>query len=143
MERRDYILRMIEQMGAALIAARNRILGRRTDPARVEDELQALAGRGGMDLDLIRGFSGDTLHMLVSPSGEVEPGRCWLMAELLYLDGLEADVEGRSEDARTSLEKARTLYRLIAPGGGMLVGFPEAEARFQDIDARLGALQRT
>jgi hypothetical protein len=141
MERRDYILRLIEQMGAALIAARNMILGRRADPARVEEELQALAGRGGMDLDVVRGFTGDTLLMLVSPGGEVEPGRCWLIAELLYLDGLEAEMEGRSGDARLSLEKARTLYTLIKPGGGMLLGFPEAEERFRDIDARLGALE--
>ena len=143
MERRDYILRMIEQMGAVLIAARNMILGRRADPARVEEELQSIAGRSGLDLDVIRGFSGDTLHMLVAPSGEVEPGRCWLIAELLYLDGLEAEVEERANDARASLEKARTLYSLIAPAGGMLVGFPEAAERFEDIDARLAALQRS
>ncbi len=141
MERRDYILRMIEQIGGALIAMRNRILGRRTTPARIEEDLQALAGRSGFDLDVIRGLSGDTLHMLVAPSGEVEPGRCWLIAELLYLDGLEAEVEERADDARTSFEKARTLFSLIAPGGGMLVGFPEAEDRFRDIEARLGALQ--
>jgi hypothetical protein len=142
MERRDYILRMIEQMGAALVAARNLILGRRAEPGRVEEELQALAGRSGIDLDVIRGFTGDILSMLVSPSGEVEPGRCWLIAELLYLDGLEAEVEERTDDARASLEKARTLYTLIAPGGGMLVGFPEAEERVRDIDARLAAPER-
>lgn len=141
MERRDYILRVIEQMGAALVALRNKILGRSTTPARIEEDLQALAGRSGLDLDLIRGLSGDTLHMLVAPSGEVEPGRCWLIAELLYLDGLEAEIEERPEDARASLDKARTLYALIAPAGGMLVGFPEAEERAHDIEARLEALE--
>jgi hypothetical protein len=143
MERRDYILRMIEQMGGALIALRNRILGRSSTPARIEEDLQALAGRGGLDLEVIRGLSGDTLHMLVAPSGEVEPGRCWLIAELLYLDGLEAEVEERDDDARASLEKARILYTLIAPAGGMLIGFPEAADRTRDIDARLGAPERT
>jgi hypothetical protein len=141
LERRDYILRIIEQMGSALVALRNRILGRHGSPVRIEEDLRALAGRGGVDLEVIRGLSGDTLLMLVSPGGEVEPGRCWLIAELLYLDGLEADVEGRVDDARLSLVKARTLYALVAPGGGMLVGFPEAEDRFRDIDARLGQLE--
>jgi len=140
MEQRDYILRLIEQMGAALVALRNRILGRRADPARIGDELSTLAGQGGLDMALLRGFSGDTLRMLVSPAGEVEPGRCWLIAELLYLDGLQAQVEERTGDARESLSKARILYALVAPRGGMLVGFPEAAERTDDIEARLAEL---
>jgi len=140
MEQRDYILRLIEQMGAALVALRNRILGRRADPARIGDELSTLAGQGGLDMALLRGFSGDTLRMLVSPAGEVEPGRCWLIAELLYLDGLQAQVEERTGDARESLSKARILYALVAPRGGMLVGFPEAAERADDIEARLAEL---
>ena len=140
MEQRDYILRLIEQMGAALVALRNRILGRQTDPARIGQELSALAGQGGLDMDLLRGFSGETLHMLVSPTGEVEPGRCWLIAELLYLDGLQAQLEERSQDARESLSKARMLYALVAPRGGMLIGFPEAAERSEDVEVRLAEL---
>ena len=142
MPQRDYILRLIEQMGGVLAELRRRILGRKADPASVQDELMSVSGRAGFDLELLRGFEGDTLRMLVAPTGEVEPARCWMMAEVLYLDGLEAEVEGRTDDARESLKKARTLYTLIAPGGGMLVGFPEAGERFEDIDARLGALRR-
>jgi hypothetical protein len=140
MEQRDYILRLIEQMGSALVALRNRILGRRAEPARIGQELSALAGQGGLDMALLRGFSGDTLRMLVSPAGEVEPGRCWLIAELLYLDGLQAQVEERMDDARQSLSKARILYALVAPRGGMLVGFPEAAERAADIETRLAEL---
>lgn len=140
MPQRDYILRLIEQMGAALIALRQRILGRQEDSAKIYDELMGLAGRSGFDLDILRGFSADTLHMLVSPTGEVEPARCWMMAELLYLDGLQAEVEERTDDAATSLSKARVLYSLIEPGGGLLVGLPEAGERLDDVDARLVAL---
>jgi hypothetical protein len=140
MQQRDYILRLIEQMGAALVALRNRILGRRVDPLRVREELTGLAGQAGYDLALLRGFSGDTLHMLVSPTGEVEPGRCWLIAELLYLDGLQAQVEERTVEAREGLQKARLLFQLIEPAGGMLVGLPEAADRIADIDVRIEAL---
>jgi hypothetical protein len=140
MHQRDYILRLIEQMGAALIALRNRILGRREDPLAIWEELSAAAGQTGFDLALLRGFSAETLRMLVSPTGEVEPGRCWLMAELLYLDGLQAEVEGRTEDAATGLEKAHTLFHLIAPAGGMLVGLPEAGERMAEIEERLAGL---
>lgn len=141
MPQRDYILRLIEQMGAALVALRTRILGRKVDSAVIQGELAGLSGRAGYDLDLLRGFSAETLHMLVAPTGEVEPARCWMMAEVLYLDGLQAEVEGRSGDARNSLEKARLLYTLLEPGGGMLLGFAEAAGRVEEIDARMQALQ--
>jgi hypothetical protein len=137
MPQRDYILRLIEQMGAALAALRARILGRKIDAGLVQEELGGLAGRAGFDLDLLRGFAADTLRMLVAPTGEVEPARCWMMAELLYLDGIQAEVEERPDDARASLEKARLLYGLIEPGGGLLVGLPEAGDRIQEIDRRL------
>jgi len=139
MPQRDYILRLIEQMGAALVALRNKILGRKVDPEQVYQELTDLAGRTGFDLELLRGFSAETLHMLVAPTGEVEPARCWLMAEIIYLDGLQAEAEGRREDAAASLRKARLLYTLIEPGGGLLVGLPEAGERIADVDARLGS----
>lgn len=135
---RDYILRLIEQMGAALVALRNRILGRKADPERLQEELSGLAGQAGFDLAILRGFSGDSLRMLVSPAGDVEPGRCWLMAELLYLDGLQARMEERHEDAVASLEKAHRLFSVVAPRGGLLVGLPEAAERLEEIGALLG-----
>src|SRR5665811_1976761 len=106
MAQRDYIFRLIEQMGAAMVAMRNQILGRKVDPEQIRQEMSGLAGQSGFDLDLLRGFSADSLHMLVAPTGEVEPGRCWLMAEILYLDGLQAEVEERYPEALESLMKA-------------------------------------
>ena len=127
-------------MGAALVALRNKILGRTVDPDTVYQELASLAGQTGFDLDLLRGFTAETLHMLVAPTGEVEPARCWLMAELIYMDGLQAEVEERFDHAAVALHKARLLYTLIGPGGGLLVGLPEAGERIADVDARLASL---
>jgi hypothetical protein len=141
MPQRDYILRLIEQMGALFAALRNRILGREADPITIRDELGRVAGRTGFDLTLLRGFDADSLHMLVAPTGEVEPARCWMMAELLYLDGLEAHIEERDADARASLGKARLLYTLIEPAAGLFGGLPEAMDRLREIDERLGALR--
>ena len=140
MQQRDYVLRLIEQLGAALVELRKRILGRGKDPASVDRELSAVAHKGGLDLDMLRGFTEDTLYMLVSPAGDVEPGRCWLMAELLYLDGLQASLETRHEDAAASLQKSRMLFTLIEPAGGLLVGLPEAAERVDEIDRLLGEL---
>ena len=69
------------------------------------------------------------------PTGEVEPTRCWLMAEILYLDGLEASVSDRA--AEDSLLKARALFDMVRPAGGLLVGWPEAAARIAEIDKLL------
>jgi hypothetical protein len=140
MQQRDYILRLIEQMGAALVALRNRIMGRKEDPLAIWEELSGLAGQAGIDLTLLRGFSVETLHMFVSPTGEVEPARCWLMAELLYLDGLQAQLEGRIEDAGAGFEKAHTLFHLVAPAGGLLIGLPEAAERMAEIEERLESI---
>ena len=137
MHQRDYILRIIEQLGSVRAELRRRILGGRADPAAVTKDLAGVAGQAGIDLDLLRGFSVETLHMFVAPTGEIEPARCWLMAEVLYLDGLQANVEGRREDAHRSLSKARVLFTLIEPGGGMLLGLDEAADRIEEIDGIL------
>ena len=135
MHQRDYVLRIIEELGSVLAELRNRILGRAVESKKVDEELAGAAGRAGLDLELLRRFSVDTLHMFAAPTGEIEPARCWLMAEVLYLDGLHAHLEERIADAQASLSKAHMLYTLIEPGGGMLVGFPEAAERLQEIDS--------
>jgi len=60
------------------------------------------------------------------------------MAEILYLDGLEATLSG-DPHARDSLLKARALFEMIRPMGGMLVGLPEASQRIAEIDEKLDA----
>ena len=42
-------------------------------------------------------------------------------------------------DAVEALNKARLLYTLIEPGGGLLVGLPEAGERIADLDARVAS----
>jgi len=130
----DYLLRQIEVLGQILIALRKMILGGEADGASVEARLQDVAGKGGMDLELARAASPDTLRMLVAPTGEIEPGRCWLLAETLFLDGLQARATGDEERAADSFGKARMLFSLLAPMGAFLVGFPEAAERMREID---------
>ncbi|MGW8265829.1 MAG: hypothetical protein ACWGSQ_05630 [Longimicrobiales bacterium] len=137
MVQRDYLLRQIEALGQLLIAIRKMILGGEADGAAVESRLREAAGKGGMDLELARAATPDTLRMLIAPTGEIEPGRCWLLAETLYLDGIRARLEEDAEQALDSLRKARMLFALLAPMGAFLVGFPEAKERMQEIDGML------
>lgn len=141
MHQKDYILRLIEQAGAMLIALRNLILGRGASRREIEEHFRAASRVAGLDLQLARLATPDTLALMVAPTGEVEPGRCWLLAELLYLDGLHAQLEERAADARTSYEKAERLFSLLEPGGALLVGFPEAAERIAEIRGRLSALR--
>lgn len=135
MAQRDYILRMIEQVGRALIAIRRQLLGQPSDIGDVTQALHAVAGQLGIDLDLARRATPETLLLLSAP--QTDPARCWAIAEMLYLDALDAAAEGRPEEAREGLQKARFFFAMVEPGGVMLLGWPEAAERIAEIDARL------
>ena len=134
MTQRDYILRQIEVLGAALVAIRKMIFGGDAKSLEIDARLQEVSQKGGMALDLARAASPDTLRMLIAPTGEIEPGSCWLLAETLYLDGLHAIGLGERNRATDSLAKARMLFSLLKPMGAFLVGLPEASDRIREID---------
>ena len=75
MTQRDFLLRQIETLGALLIAIRKLIFGGGDDAEEVETRLQEISGRGGLDLELARAATPETLRMLIAPTGEIEPGR--------------------------------------------------------------------
>lgn len=137
MPQKDFILRQIEILGAALVAIRKLILGREADGADVEARLQAVSQQGGMALDMARAASPETIQMLIAPTGEIEAGSCWLLAETLYLDGLHANLVGDRDRASDSLAKAGMLFSLLKPMGAFLVGFPEASERIREIEEQL------
>jgi len=139
MYQRDFILRMIERFGQILIALRNRILGG-ADEEEVEAALQQAGLQAGVDLNVVRSVSLDSLLMLVGSDGDIELDRAWLMAELLLLDGLHAARIGEAGNADASLTKARALYDLIGPSGAMLTGIPDLAERIAEVDRTLEAL---
>lgn len=138
MAQRDYILRMIEQMGQILIRLRRMLSGQAGGGEEFRQQFDAVAAQFGLNPGLLRDATPETLVMLLSPT--VDPSRCWLGAELLFLDAMDAEAAGRAEDARASFEKARLLFRLIEPAGVMLTGWPEAAERIEEIRVRLEAL---
>jgi len=138
---RDYILRMIEQAGTVLRALLNRILRHEAQPDEITRDLRHAAALGGLDIDLLRLGDKDTVLLMVAPGGEPEPARTWLAAEMLYLDGLAAQLDGRREDATLNFGKARLLFGLVGAAGVFPSGFPEAADRIREIDGYLGAAQ--
>ncbi len=140
MAQQDYILRQIEELGAALIALRNAIIRGGAPAGEVEGTLRRATSAAGMQLELARALSVEALPGMVAPTGEVEPAKCWVLAEALMTDGMNRMHEGEPELARSSLAKAATLFKLVAPWGAYLVGFPEAEERMAEIEELLGAV---
>jgi len=135
-ERRDYLLRMIEQMGAVFARIRQLILGGSTVS---EEELRAAASRGGVDFGVVRALDAESLVDLLSVAGEVDATRAWVMAELLYVDGLGADVSGLHEEALDLYLKALRLFTAIDPR--IIGGIPEAGGRIFEIEQRITALR--
>lgn len=113
MYQRDYILRLIERFGKALVALRNAILKREADRPLVRSEIADIARQAGLDLDMARRLDPATLLMWLSPPGAApDPPRLWLMAELLYLEGLES--AGSEELAgRADFERALAILRQL------------------------------
>ena len=140
MAQRDYILRLIEEMGTALIALRNAILRGGATPAEVKATLRQATSAAGMELELARAVAVEALPSMVAPSGEVEPARCWVLAEALMTDGVDRLQQGQPELARSSFAKAAVLFKLVAPWGAYLTGFPEAEERIAEIEELLDSI---
>jgi hypothetical protein len=76
-------MRMIKQLGVALVRLRQMITGK-ASKAEIRAEMTAAARTGGVDLPMARLASVDTLLALLSVGGELNPSRCWLTAELFY-----------------------------------------------------------
>lgn len=129
----DYLLRLIETVGLMLIRLRKMLVGGEVEPGEAERQLQEAAGRSGLDLDFLCSLEPDSLVMLMSPTGDVEPGRCWIAAELLSLDGLRCLAVDDPDGARERFVRALLLYRLIDPDAVLARGFPEVRERIAEL----------
>ena len=139
MYRHDYLLRLIERLGAALIALRNRILNRASEDTTIGAEIGEIARQAGLDIDVARKLDPELLLTWLAPTGEPDPAKLWLMAELLYLEGLHAHSAGH-QHWRADLERALALLVLLPldwrPGDAFAtVGERAGEIR-QILDAR-------
>ena len=135
--RADYLIRLIEAAAQVLAALRTRILGGKSSSAEVQQQLRQAAGLVGMNLDIARAATPEMQELMITPSGEIDGSKCYVTAEILYLDGLDATLEPDYDRARESWDRALRLFRLIEPRGSFLVGWPEASERIADIESRL------
>lgn len=144
MYRHDYILRLIEQFGRALAALRSRIAGRQVSAAEVHEQIATVASQSGLQLDIARTLDPVMLLMWLAPRGDkdIDPGKFWLMAELLYLGGLQAAEEGDSLRARADLERASVVLSKLEPDWRPQADLASASERLLEIDRTLDAMGR-
>ena len=136
MYRRDYIIRLIEQFARILIALRNRILRRELTTEDLRREIQEIAQQAGIDLSLARQLDPQMLLMWLAPTGEIDEPKFWLIAELLYLDGMDAREGARDDGGAADLARARAIFGKLPADWRPAEGLASAGERCAEI-ARL------
>lgn len=136
---RDWILRVIEQLGAVLAQLRRMIFQGEPLDAAASERLDHALGQAGLSPAMARTASADTLLMMVAPTGEIDPTRTWVLAESLYVLGLDAELVDHPERAESYFGKALVLYKLIEPGSAF-TGMREASERIADLEHRLSGV---
>jgi hypothetical protein len=87
-----------------------------------------------MDLGLARRLSLESLHILIGSGGEIDSSRCYLLGELLYLHGLQAERRGNAAEAEESLSRSLYLYRLVGPVVESDLDLPDPSGRIEMIE---------
>jgi hypothetical protein len=134
--RHDYILKLIERLGIALRALRDTILRRTREDEAVTAEIGEMARQAGLDLDVARQLEPELLMMWLAPTGDRDPAKLWLMAELLSLSGLHAHTTG-GPSWRGDLERAAALLKGVPADWRPGDGLPSAGERLEEISEAL------
>jgi hypothetical protein len=134
MAQRDYIIREIERLGAILAALKHRLLGGPAAAAEARAELDSFGETAGLNPILLRSLTADTLARMIGDRAGIDPTRCWLWAEFLYLDGFSAQSAADATAAHDRWRKALTLYGLLrAPFAGFLSEVPLRVAEIEGL----------
>jgi hypothetical protein len=114
MQREDYLLRMIAQMGRVLARIRRMLLQGKNSEAG--DELQHTAQKGGIDLPLMIALDHASLEPLLRTGGEIDRPKCAFFAEVIYLEWRRQLAMGNLPQAERCAERALLLYALAYDG---------------------------
>jgi hypothetical protein len=114
MQREDYLLRMIAQMGRVLARIRRMLLEGKNSEAG--DELELAAQKGGIDLRLVIALDEASLEPLLRTGGEIDRPKCAFFAEVIYLEWRRQLAMGRSPQAERCARRALLLYALAYDG---------------------------
>lgn len=106
------------------------------DAPTIREDLEDVARRMGLQLDVLRLADARTLHEVLAPGGS---GRLWAAAEILYLNGLLVRARGRPDEAEARLVKSRFLFGRVDADLELPEGASSPAERVREIDALTGA----
>jgi len=132
-DRRDYLLRLLEQMGRAVARVRELLTGQFV--AEAAREIEVVAQQAGVPLALVRVLSADSLTPVLSTAGEPDPLKRLLAAEYLYVEALRHG----PPDAADLFARALELYRGVGPLADAALTAAVTE-RITDLERRLVTL---
>ena len=132
MQREDYLLRMIAQMGRVLARIRRMLLEGKNSEAG--DELEHAAQKGGIDLRLIIALDEASLEPMLRTGGEIDRPKCAFFAEVIYLEWRRQLAMGRTPEAKRCARRALLLYALAYDG---IVMDDETRQRVAELEQHL------
>jgi hypothetical protein len=137
MQREDYVLRMIAQMGRVLARIRRKLM----DEQHVEagEDLEYAAQHAGIDLRFVVALDEASLRPLLTTGGELDRPKCAFFAELVYLEWRRQLAMGHRERAARCAIRALQLYAFAYDG---IAVDDETRQRVAELegDAELSAL---
>lgn len=132
MEREDYLIRMIAQMGLVLARVRRMLLGGETWEAGVE--LERAASQMGIDLPLLLALDERSLRPLLSTGGEFDRPKCAFFADVLYLEWRRQLALNNHDRAERCAARALLLFALAYEG---IVMDEDAKRRVAELQGQL------
>jgi hypothetical protein len=132
MQREDYLLRMIAQMGRVLARIRRMLFEGKNSEAG--DELEHAAQKGGIDLRFVIALDEASLEPLLLTGGEIDRPKCAFFAEVIYLEWRRQLAMGRMPQAERCARRALLLYTLAYDG---IVMDGETRQRMAELEGRV------
>jgi len=140
--RYDYILRLIERLGRVLRELRDRLMQRQLTNDDLRAQIHEIAREAGLDLALARRLDVQTLVTWIAPvPGQGDGDRIWLMAELLYVEGMAARAAGDARQADGDLRRALALFERLSPTWRPGTDLATAAERAAEVRAALTSLE--
>jgi hypothetical protein len=104
----------------------------------VHAQIATIASQGGLQLDVARSLDPVMLLMWLAPRGEIDAGKFWLMAELLFLEGMQAREEGLADRSRDDLRRARVILSQLSADWRPQADLTSVGERLEAIAAIIG-----
>lgn len=103
----------MQQLAQMLMELQRRLEAEGGDASHIRQGLDEVARRVGVDLEIVRLASPETVLQVLTPGGGGDPGKIWAVGELLYLEGLRALAEDEPSVAVDALRKASRLLEAL------------------------------